>query len=84
VMTNGWMDVKGNVELPDAWFPELGIPTKSELERVRQQVEEVEFVVRWRAYKGFEDVWNAKVMDGERERFEVVWEGRYLELLRRQ
>ncbi|MCL2647526.1 MAG: hypothetical protein FWD61_11065 [Phycisphaerales bacterium] len=81
VMTNGW--IAGNVELPDAWFPELGIPTESELERVRRQVEKVEFVVRWKAYQKFEDVWNARELDAEREQFKTIWMGRFLELMKR-
>jgi hypothetical protein len=46
IMTNGFLfDLPPTMQMPDAWFPEPGIPTPSEIARVQRQVDHVDFVV---------------------------------------
>jgi hypothetical protein len=83
VMTNGWIpDLPANCELPDAWFPEPGIPTASEIARVKKQADGAEYVILWREY-GSLDLWNSAAFAGERKGFEPVVGGEWLTLLRR-
>jgi len=50
-MTNGYLfDLPENIQMPDAWFPEPGIPTSSEVARVKNQIEHVDMVVLWNEY----------------------------------
>jgi hypothetical protein len=84
IMTVGWMsDLPANVELPDAWFPEPGIPTASEIQRVKAQAAAAEFVILWNQY-GPLDLWNSPDFTGTRAGFETVMRGKHLTLLRRK
>jgi hypothetical protein len=76
VMTNGYLfDLPGNLEMPDAWFPEPGIPTASEVERVKGQVREAECVVLWNEYGAGPShpdlrLWTFAELEGVRGEFE--------------
>jgi hypothetical protein len=51
VMSNGYLfDLPGHLEMPDAWFPEPGIPTAAEVERVKAQVARAQCVLLWNEY----------------------------------
>jgi hypothetical protein len=83
VMTNGWVPtLPAKVEMPDAWFPEPGIPTEREVARVKEQVDKAGCVIVWWEYRNF-DLWNAKAFAPERAAFEERWKGAYFTVLRR-
>jgi hypothetical protein len=84
VMTNGWVPtLPGNVELPDAWFPEPGIPTEKEVARVKAQVDRAECVVVWWEYRNF-DLWNSAAFAPEREAFGEGWKGEFFTVMVRR
>ncbi len=84
LMTNGWPpDLPPNAQLPDAWFPELGIPTAPEIERVRQQVAHAQYAIRWHAYQNFEDVWTEPRLAAERKRFVPIFQNSHFTVLER-
>jgi hypothetical protein len=84
IMTNGWPpDLPPNAQLPDTWFPELGIPTAREIERVRRQVAHAQYAIRWHAYQDFEDVWNEARLARERAAFVPVYQNSHFTVLER-
>jgi hypothetical protein len=84
LMTIGWIsDLPPNVELPQAWFPEPGIPTASEIARVKTQAAKAEYVILWNEYRKL-DLWNSPDFAPIREQFEPAQSGKYLTLLRRR
>ncbi len=86
IMTNGCPDpssLRGvPLELPDAWFPEPGIPTRSEIARVKKQAEGARWVILWWEYRGF-DLWNSAKFAGTREEFGEVFRNERFRVLRR-
>lgn len=84
VMTNGWVPtLPANVAMPDAWFPEPGIPTEKEVARVKAQVDAAECVVVWWEYRNF-DLWNSAAFAPEREAFAEGWKGRFFKVMVRR
>ena len=84
VMTNGFVpQLPAAVTLPDAWFPEPGIPTASEVTRVKGQVEGSECVIVWWEYRGF-DVWNSAELMPLHTEFRPVFSGTWFTVLERR
>jgi hypothetical protein len=91
IMTNGYLfNLSPTMQMPDAWFPEPGIPTASEIERVRNQVDHADCVVLCNEYG--EDanhehpdlrLWSFKEFEPERREFEVVKKNELFTVLRR-
>ena len=81
VMTNGFVPrLPPAVTMPDAWFPEPGIPTASEVARVKAQVEGTECVIVWWEYRGF-DVWNSAELMPLHGGFRAVFTGTWFTVL---
>ncbi len=78
VMTNGFLfDLPENIEMPAAWFPEPGIPTASEIMRVKRQVADADYVILWNEYGegvGHPDLslWGSEEFAPERGEFREV------------
>jgi hypothetical protein len=77
VMTNGWVpDLPANVHMPDAWFPEPGIPTATEVARVQKQVDAAQYVIVYWEYRDF-DLWNAPTFAPQRAAFVERYRANY-------
>ncbi len=84
VMTNGFVPgLPPTVMMPDAWFPEPGIPTASEVARVKGQVEGSECVIVWWEYRGF-DVWNSAELMPLHGGFRAAFRGTWFTVLERR
>ena len=71
-MTNGYpFYLPPNVSIPDAWFPELGIATEPEIERVRRQALASDFIIVFHPYNKA-DLWNSPRFADVRARFHPV------------
>lgn len=82
LMTNGYLpNLPPNIHLPDAWFPEPGIPTRSEIARVRVQASNCRYVILWWEYRTF-DLWNSKEFSDIRSRFAKAHENSRFVVLR--
>lgn len=74
VLTNGYLaDLPPNISMPDAWFPEPGIPTTREIARIQQQVDQAEYIVLFGhlASEGVE-LWTSGEFQSRRGQFEEV------------
>jgi hypothetical protein len=75
LLTNGApppSNLPPNITLPDAWFPEPGIPTASELARVHAQALHSPCIILWWEYRRF-DLWNSPAFADLRPRFHPVF-----------
>lgn len=83
VMTNGFIPrLPPTASLPDAWFPEPGIPTNSELARIKAQVQASECVITWWEYRDF-DVWNSPELKPLHADFRPIFTGKWFTVLQR-
>jgi hypothetical protein len=84
IMSVGWLThLPPNVRLPEAWFPEPGIPTASEIQRVKTQAQHADYILLWNEYRQL-DLWNSPDFTDVRAQFEQEQGGHYLTLLRRR
>ncbi len=84
LMTNGWVPhLPANIEMPDAWFPEPGIPTGREVARVKAQIARCQNVIVWFEYRRF-DLWNSPDLAPERAQFEERYKNDFFTLLSRK
>jgi hypothetical protein len=82
LMSNGYVgNLPVNISLPDAWFPEPGIPTASEIARVKAQAMQSQCVIVWWEYRRF-DLWNSPEFSDVRSRFQPVFQNEYFTVLR--
>jgi hypothetical protein len=81
LMSNGYVgNLPSNVSLPDAWFPEPGIPTASEIARVKSQAMQSRCVILWWEYRQF-DLWNSAEFSDVRPRFQQIFQNEYFTVL---
>ena len=59
--------------MPDAWFPQPGIPTDSEVARIKAQVSKARYLVLWWEYRTF-DLWNTPDFVSFHSQFTKVYE----------
>ena len=85
VMTNGWpADLPANMEMPDAWFPEPGIPTAREIARIQKQIERADCVVLWQHYHTEKvDTWDLPEYAALRPGFKIGFKGKYFTIMER-
>jgi len=83
LMTHGYIpNLPANIQLPDAWFPEPGIPTPAEIRRVQKQIEEAECIIQWKQY-GTLDLLHSPDFTKYRPLFRVAQTGDSMTLLER-
>ncbi|HUO06956.1 MAG TPA: hypothetical protein VM008_01375 [Phycisphaerae bacterium] len=84
VFTNGWIpQLPPHVSLPDAWFPEAGIPTTSELARIKAQAQASQCVILWKNYRPFEDAWDSPELTPLHDDFKPIFTGKWFTVLQR-
>ena len=84
VLSNGYVPwLWRNMTMPSSWFPEPGIPTRREMQRVRQQALRSDYVITWNDY-GRLDLWNQPAFATVHRRFRRLERGRWLSLWRRR
>ncbi|HTV46936.1 MAG TPA: hypothetical protein VMG59_00700 [Phycisphaerae bacterium] len=84
IMSNGYLPwMPRNMVMPLSWFTETGIATKSEIARVKQQAQKVEYVIEWNQYAQL-DLWNQPDFAAVKGQFRNVWQGWSFTLWRRR